>query len=203
MTDINDVDGANGSATTQANGQDTTSDAQGVKDPNAVLAKNKELLSSLQKEKQSKIELMQKMKEIEQSKLQAEGKKDELIAQLQADLRQTQGDYNKTKAKYALKTVKSQVALKAKELGCIDTEMLTKAMNLEGLQVNIVDDDFNVDESNLMQELETVRKQKSYLFKQPGPEIRDGTPNTNIAKTGPVDYSKLTTAQIIEMAKKL
>jgi hypothetical protein len=203
MSDINKDLVVDDTTSNQADGQNTENSVQSVKDPEAVLAKNRELLSNLQKEKQSKAELMQRIKEIEQSKLQAEGKKDELIAQLQADIREANGNYNKTKAKYALKTVKSQIALKAKELGCIDTEMLTKAMNLEGLQVNIVDDDFNVDEANLMTELDAVRKQKAYLFKQPGPEFRDSTPNTNIAKTGPVDFSKMTTAQIIEMSKKM
>lgn len=203
MTDINSADGINGSTATVSNGQLETIHDSTIKDANAVLAKNKELLGLMQKEKQTKNELLQKIQEIEREKLQAEGKKDELITQLNADLKKTKSEYNQTKAKYAMKAVTSQVAAKARELGCIDTEMLTKAMNLENLQVTIVDDDFNVDEAGLMSALDEVKKTKTYLFNKAGPVINDTTPGTNIAKTSEPDFTKMTTKEIMELAKKM
>lgn len=203
MTDITTVGSSNGTTDIQANGQTPGVNDVQVKDPNAVLAKNKELLELIRKEKQSKLEMAQKLQEIEQAKLQAEGKKDELIAQLQSQMKQIQTDFNKTKATYAFTSVKNQAASKAKELGCVDTDLLLKAMDLDSLQVNVVDDSFNVDIESLTTQLEQVRKAKPFLFKQAGPVIKDGIPSTQtMQKTGEVDFSKMTTQQLIDYAKK-
>lgn len=203
MTDITNVSGSNGAIDNGANGTAANTNGVDVKDPSAVLAKNKELLELIRKEKQSKVEMQQKLQEIEQAKMQAEGKKDELITQLQAQMKQIQTDFNKTKATYAFTSVKNQAALKAKELGCIDTDLLLKAMDLDSLQVNVVDDSFNVDHESLTTQLEQVRKTKPFLFKQAGPTIKDGVPSTqSMQKTGEVDFNKMTTAQLIEYAKK-
>lgn len=203
MTDITTVSSSNGTTDNSANGAAANTNGVDVKDPSAVLAKNKELLELIRKEKQSKVEMQQKLQEIEQAKLQAEGKKDELITQLQAQMKQIQTEFNKTKATYAFTSVKNQAALKAKELGCIDTDLLLKAMDLDSLQVNVVDDSFNVDHESLTTQLEQVRKTKPFLFKQAGPTIKDGVPSTqSMQKTGEVDFNKMTTAQLIEYAKK-
>lgn len=204
MTDVNTESTTNGTDSKQANGHaDSINDTVSVKDPNAVLAKNRELLDLVRKEKQSKSELMQKIQEIEQAKLQAEGKKDELITQLQAQMRAAQAELKKTKATYALKSVKDQVKLKASTLGCVDTDLLARAMDLESLNVSMVDDEFNVDEENLTAQLESIRKQKPFLFKQAGPEIKDGLPGTQRMQAVGTDYSKMTIEQMREMAREL
>lgn len=204
MTDINTESSANGTDSSKPNGQDTNvNDVTGVKDPNAVLAKNQELLALIRKEKQSKSELVLKIQEIEQAKLLAEGKKDEYITQLQNQMKTVNADLKKTKATYALKTVKDQVKIKAGLFGCIDTDLLTKAMDLESLNVSMVDDDFNVDDENLTAQLEAMRKQKPHLFKQAGPEIKDGLPGSSKMQNVGIDYSSMTLAQMQELAGKM
>lgn len=204
MTDVNTESTTNGTDSTKANGHaDGINDTISVKDPNAVLAKNRELLDLVRKEKQSKSELMQKIQEIEQAKLQAEGKKDELITQLQNQMKAAQAELKKTKATYALKSVKDQVKLKASTLGCVDTDLLSRAMDLESLNVSMVDDEFNVDDENLTAQIESIRKQKPFLFKQAGPEIKDGLPGTQRMQAVGSDYSKMSIEQMREMAREL
>lgn len=204
MSEVTTDAKANGDLHSQANGQaDGINDTTSVKDPNAVLAKNKELLDLIRKEKQSKSELMAQLKEIEQQKLSAEGKKDELIKSLQDELRTVKKDYGSTKAKYASKAVIDQISIKASQMGCINTKDLTKLMDVNGLSVSVVDDDYVVDEAALTQELEKAKKERSYLFKQSGPEIRDGTPSNKVATNGAPDFSKMTTKEIIEYSKKI
>lgn len=204
MTDITTVSGANGATNTQANGQATDVNDIQVKNPEAVLAKNKELLELVKKEKQSKADMMQKLQELEQAKMQAEGKKDELIAQLQTQLKQKDVEVKTKTAKFAFKSVKEQTSRKAAEMGCIDPDLLLKAMDLDALKVDVVDEDtFSVDLETLTGQLEQVRKTKPYLFKQAGPQIKDGVPSKGeFNKASVADFTKMSTAEIIEYAKK-
>ena len=205
MSENISVSVSNGADHSQANGQvDSGSNAtESVKNPEAVLAKNKELVALLAKQNKEKQELLSRLQEKEQAQLQAEGKKDELIAILKKEKSEIAKMFAETKAKYAHKSVSSQVALKAKELGCVDTDLLTKAIDLETLQVSLVDDDYNVDGQGLMAKLEEIRKTKPFLFKQSGPQIRDGVPSGKVDNNQKVDFTKLSPKELIELARKM
>ena len=201
MTDINTASGSGGSTSVSSSG--TTDETSGQVGKNQVSYDSYQKALTEKKNAQAKMaELENKLKEFEQDKLQAQGKKDELIQSLQKQLKETTTDFSKTKANYAMKAVTAQVEKRAAEMGCVDSDLLTKAMNLESLKVSVVDDDFNVDGESLTTQLEMVRKSKPYLFKQAGPQIKDGVPNNQVQQNKPVDFTNMTTAQIVEWAKK-
>jgi membrane-bound lytic murein transglycosylase len=204
MTDITTGSSANGTVTTQSNGLATEVNDIQIKNPEGVLAKNKELIELVKKEKQAKADMAQRLQELEQAKMQAEGKKEELIAQLQSQIKQKEAELKTKTAKFAFKSVTEKASRKAAELGCINPELLLKALDLEQLKVSVVDEDsFDVDLDSLNGQLEQARKSMPYLFKQAGPQIKDGVPSAQgMQKTGEVDFSKMTTAQLIDYAKK-
>jgi seryl-tRNA synthetase len=204
MTDINtdSTGSATGSASTSgANGNGS---AATIKDPTAYESKQRELLAEVKKERDARKILETRMLELDQQKMQAEGKKDEVISQLNKQITDLRDAEKKKTSKYAFKVVKEKVAAKASSLGAIDTETLLKIVDLNALQVSVVDDDFEVDEDSITNTLETLRKEKPFLFKQAGPTIKDGTPNggsrTQVINGAP-DFTKMKTDEILDWAK--
>lgn len=129
------------------------------------------ILSDLKKERDKRRELESKFQELERQKLEAEGKKDELIQSYKKQL----DEYKNQVATSIKSKVEDQVAMKARDLGCVDTELLLKAVDLS--QVEVDSRSFKItDPESVTMMIEQVRKSKPYMFKQSGPEIRDGVP---------------------------
>lgn len=120
--------------------------------------------------------LEEKLNSLENEKLEAEGDKDKLIESLKNQLKDSRDKLTTKQKTYADKALRSQIELKAKEFGCIDTDVLYKTMDLDKLTIDLVNDDLQVDQDGLKDQLESLRKDKSYLFSASAPKIRDGNP---------------------------
>lgn len=155
------------------------------------------LLSEKKREQEKRRELESRLTSLEQEKLEAEGKKDDLIKALKAQVGDVTKKYNQATMTYAERLVQAQVSQKAKELGCIDTDLLTKAIDIGQLEVG---EDFSVDPNTLEQQLLSVRKSKPYLFKTEAPKIKDGVPSTKGAQSVKADLSKMTLAEMKKYA---
>lgn len=135
-----------------------------------------------------------KAKELEMKTLEAEGQKDKVIEQLKEELI----THKKTQAEMLRSKVRDQIAVKAAELGCVDPDLMLKAIDV---------DQFEVDPGTLritnaetlMQTLEGFRKQKPYLFRQAGPQVKDGVPATR--PNTKLDFGKMTKDELIAFAK--
>lgn len=137
----------------------------------------KRTLSEAKKFKSETAELRAKVEQYEQSQLEEQGKYRELNEKLRKEKEEIFRQKKELEASIANERIRSQVDTKARELGCIDTEMLMKAMDVEGLDVV---DGYKVSEQSLEMVLNEVKEKKPYLFSKPAPKIHDGTPNTTV-----------------------
>ncbi len=153
------------------------------------------ILSDLKKEREKRRELETKFQELERQKLEAEGKKDELIQNYKKQL-----DTYKQQITTSIKSkVEGQIEMKARELGCVDTELLLKSADVNSVEVD--NTSFKVtDPESVQMMIEQVRKSKPYLFKQAGPEIRDGIPSNN--KQPAKAFHEMTREELVAYANK-
>ena len=112
-------------------------------------------------------EIEKKFNSIHEEKLQNEGKKDELLEAYKQKI----NDYESKFSNFAFSTVANNVALEAKEMGCVDHDALIKLVDLSSLNVG---DNFAVDKDEVKTMLENVKKEKPYLFKKEAPKVHDG-----------------------------
>ena len=166
---------ANGQSDEQTNGelnnQESTTDA--VKNPDAVLKKNRELLAKLKEKSEAEQKLKEQLEQIEQDKLAQSGKKDELIDSLRKQIRERDEKLKTVTQTFAFKTVDQQVVDAARDMGCTKPEMIKKLADLSGVTVS---DDFSVDRDALKLALEKVKEDLPELFKKTPSAPRDGTP---------------------------
>lgn len=158
------------------------------------------ILGELKGERQKRRELEEKMQAIEAERLLESGKLKEYADTMKGRAEKLEQELRATKQNFAFNTVKSQIERKANELGCLDSDLLIKAIDLNKVQV---DDAFTVDSQSLTEVLEGVRKSKPFLFKQDGPKFKDATPASSGAVGGTKDLSKMSKTEILALAKSM
>ena len=119
---------------------------------------------SEKKSVQAKLAEMEAYKnQIEQEKLEAEGKWKEL-AQTNKKLAEEFKDKNfKLVKNVADKTIKSQFKSISEKLGCVDPELAYMACSFEDLEVS---EDFELDQLKLESKIQDLTKSKPHLFKK-------------------------------------
>ena len=153
-------------------------------------------LSEAKKYKTQYAEMQTKLEQYEREKMSAEGKKDEVIQRLTKEKEELYGSLTKTKQEFAYNQIRTQVELRAKEMGCVDTDALTKLVDFDGLDVV---DGYKVSPQSLEIVLTKAKQDKSYLFSKPAPKTYDGSPAVHTSNNGS-DINKL---DIKERAKLL
>lgn len=97
------------------------------------------LRKAVSREKRLKAELAEmqdRMSAIENSKLEAEGKKDELIEKLRKSLSDKDKQLKSTVGNFAYSSVRAQLASQAASMGCVDSNALSKLVDLDSLEVS-------------------------------------------------------------------
>lgn len=136
-----------------------------------------------------------KAKELEMKTLEAEGQKDKVIETLKGEL----DSYKKTQAEMLRSKVRDQVAVKAAELGCVDPDLMLKAIDVDQFEVDPGTLRITNSET-LTQTIEGFRKTKPYLFRQSGPSVKDSVPG-NKPVNATTDLSKMTRQELVAYAK--
>lgn len=165
----------NPNGVSEANGEQS----EEIKNPDAVLKKNRELLAKLKAEQDKAKSIQEKLDQIEQEKLAQAGKKDELIDSLKAKTKTLEEQYKQATQSFALKSVNAQVLDAARAMGCEKPEVVMKLADLSSVTVN---DDFSVDNDALKMALEKVKEEVPVLFKKVAAAPRDGVPNAGDTK---------------------
>ena len=151
----------------QVSDQDTsnsvTSEAETVKNPEAVLAKNRELLNEKKALATKIAELESLQKEAQNQKLEAEGRKDELIKSLREENKEIKSKLSKTQQSYNWTTVSNQIKEAAAGKGCKDPNALLKLLGSDDLNAIEVDENFNVNQEDLDRVLDKASKQFSNI----------------------------------------
>jgi hypothetical protein len=164
----------------EANGQKTAADhveleaKAEIKDPQAVLKKNQELLSKLKITKEKLDELEKKATEAEQEKLAQSGKHVEVIESLKKQLAVKDMELKQTTQNFAWKSVRQQVVEAARSMGAEDPDIVMQLADLKSVPVN---DDYSADADALKSVLEQVKARTPVLFKKQVAAPKDGTPN--------------------------
>lgn len=116
----------------------------------------------------------------EQAKLMAEGNKDELINKLKSDLQKLEKTHKETFNSFVYSSLDAQVREEAQKLGCIDPDALVKLADLS--QVEVDAKTFKADRTQLTEILESLKREKTYLFNKSGPKINTQGPGKFVEK---------------------
>jgi hypothetical protein len=122
------IETPNGSLTEEP----TASGGEGVKDPKAVLAKNQELLAKNKSIADKAKALEEELNRIKTEKLQAEGKKDELIDALKQQVSAS----TKKHQELGWNLISSQVAVEASKKGCVNVDTLMKVVDFGSASID-------------------------------------------------------------------
>jgi len=177
---------------------DATENTEEVKDPKAVLKKNRELLAQMADTKKKLAEYQEKLDLIEQDQLAQAGKKDELIENLKKQVREREERLKTTTQTFALKSVNQQMLDAARAKGCENPDLVLRLADLSSVPVS---DDFTVDTDALDAVLESVKEEAPMLFAKKAPAApRDGTPTTT--NLGPKPLSQMSAQELADLYTK-
>lgn len=181
-------DGANGA---DANNQNNNNTEQ-VKNPEAVLAKNKELLASNAAMKAKLKEFEDAKAAAEQEKLVASGKFDDVIAALRKENAELKEAHKGDVQNFGKQSIRRQMEDVARAMGADKPEVVLKLAETSGISV---DEKFNVDKDAVAAAIAKVKEEVPSLFKKQVPLPKDGTPG-NGGKWTVGDLAKMDSNQL-------
>lgn len=177
----------------QTNSQDTATPSR---EDVVAYETHKRLLGEKKKVQSQLAELEAKYNSLNEERLSAEGKKDELLEAYKKRISEMEGKVNE----FAYSSVSNAVRMKAKEMGCVDDDALVKLVDLSTLSVG---EGFSVDQEEVKTMLESLKKEKSYLFKPLNPNVNNSVPNANPnVDGGKIDFSKMSKEELVAYGKK-
>lgn len=141
----------------------------------------------------------EKLTAAEHEKLQAEGKKDELIANLKRDNEKLGKTHKEMLQSVVSSRLDDQLQTEAARLGCVDVEAVSKLVDLSDVEVD--SKTFKADKAKLTEILEDLKKSKPYLFNKAGTKINGKLPSGG--KTPEVKGKKLSELTKDELWAKL
>ena len=158
-------------------------------------------LSEAKRVKAERDELRERAALLEQQKLESEGNKDELINTLKKQLAEKEKRYKDSVGNYAYQSVKSQIESEAAKLGCVDTDALSKLVNLDVLDID--ETTFRAEAEQVKLLIDEVKNQRPYLFSKAGPKLDPHVPRTGDLRTTPLDPLKMSKDELIASIKAL
>lgn len=150
-------------------------------------------------------ELKERLDAIENQKLQAEGKKDEVISNLQNKIAELNSGLQKKDQVFGWSVVENKLKQNALEAGCTDLNAFMSLVPNEELDTIKLDEKYNVDIDSVSGVVSRVKdKYKTLnLFGKPTPNISDKAPNSGFNQVPGKDRSKMSTEELIEEYKRL
>jgi len=199
MSDESMVGGANAEASGAQGGANSKDTTKQTTNPDLERA-----LKDLHKYKSQVKEYESKFSELEQGKLLAEGKKDELISTLQKQLNELKSKSSEMQKTYAWDKVQGWLKTKAATSGIIGeggaVDKFVSLVDFKGKNPFRDDATFQLEETVLTQVFEDARKEMPYFFGKPSPSVKDVVPNGGAIEGG-VDFSKMSLDQMKEWAR--
>ena len=162
--------------TTEGSADDGKKDTVSYDSYSKLLGEKKKLQSEF-------AEMRSKIDEIEQAKLEAEGKVKEALEN-QKKLTENYKSKNIEIVKnVSNKAVRSQFMREAEKLGCIDADLAMKACSFDDLDIT---DDFEFDNQKLVAKISELTKNKPHLFKKDFKLPADLHPNNQAIASKPL-----------------
>jgi hypothetical protein len=135
----------------------------------------KRTLDEAKKTKATLKEMQEQLSKINEEKLLAEGKKDELLKAKEKELSEIKSRLERERAESIITRVQSRIAEVATKLGAYDSSDVIKNISLKDLNL---DDEGNFEQAVLESKVDALKKQKNYLFKKENSQVIDGNPVT-------------------------
>lgn len=162
-----------------------------VRDAEAVLRKNQELLTNISKIKKENQELLDKLNASQQEKLQAEGKKDELIDHYKKENDVLKGNLNSAVGGFVDRIVNEAFENKARNLG-VEKEYVTILYNefsgskefRDPVLESVDKETFKVDKGSFDSYFVKAKEKYPKLFEKKKAHIDDLTPSNDKPKPG-------------------
>ncbi len=175
-----------------------------VVNPESVLAKNRELLGKQRELKDRLAELESQKALMEQSKLEAAGKKDELIESLRKSYREEQEARKKERNGYAYSVVSSKIKEEAAVQGCVDGNAFIKLLDKDDFNALEIGDNYDVNGEDLKRLVESKRDALHFLFRKNVPPTSDVAPGrVENYETKPRDAAELSDEELEAQIRKL
>lgn len=161
------------------------------------------VLDEKKRVQESAMKAHQTIERLQQEKLSAEGKKDELISVLQEKVNGLETKIEKTGKNYAWNTLTGAIKREAIKNGCTDADKLIKLMGDADLKSITIGEDFSIESESLKTVIEKNKKENFFLFKDSNKKIANGTPNNtnNFSENKELDLSKLSIDELKELHK--
>lgn len=196
--------------TDQASGQTQQTSGEALEDKvsyesfQKVLGEKKKTQARLAENQQELEAIKEQLEAMNQDKLQAEGKKDELIKSLQSKVQELSGQVKEKDSQYGWTLVQSKLKEEALKQGCkrADVFMNLLVAEKDELATVRVGENFEVDSESVKSLVERAKEkyQDIGLFGQPTPAVHDAVPNSEKPKK---DLSQMSTNELKNMYKNL
>jgi uncharacterized protein YjbJ (UPF0337 family) len=179
----------------QTSEQQTTKDNVAYDTHRKLLGEKKQVQSQLQ-------EAMTRLETLEQEKLSAEGKKDELITTVQKKLTEANDKLKKVVGAFQYRAVSNKFVEKARAEGCLKPEKLMQLADLSQIEVD-VDNDFSVSDESVSSIIEGLKKEVPFFFQKNNITVIDQVPGNINSQVGPQDLTKKSMDELMALAKTL
>jgi hypothetical protein len=157
------------------------------------------LLGEKKKLQQEMLETKARLDQYEQEKLEHEGKLKEALENAKKSAQSERDRGLKTFKAASELLVKNQINSLASQYGCIDNEILVKALDFEDLEIT---EDLQFDSEKLKFKIEDLTKKKPYLFKKDFKLPQDVTPSNGQIPSKPLhELSEAEIKQLLKTAK--
>lgn len=131
-------------------------------------------------EKDRADKLALELEDARQAKLEAEGNLAESNERLKKQVEELSRSKKQLAGNFAYNSLVSQVEAEAAKLGCVDTDALSKLMNLKDVEIDM--ETFRADQEELKAMIEEQKKNRPYLFNKQGPKINNSNPSAEFVQ---------------------
>lgn len=194
-TNVTSGDAENAQGAVSGNGQDV--EAGGQHNVDGLLKHKEKLLGENKKLKSEMARLRELAEAAQQEKLQAEGKKDELIAALKREKEELSKKVVGTHSAFAMRVISGELKAEAAKQGCVALDDFVRLVDLNDIEV---DENYNPDPEKVKTLVQDALKSKPYLFSKSGPKVNTSLPNGVVPDPPKEDLSKLSAQQLLELA---
>lgn len=194
-TNVTSGDAENAQSAASGNGQDV--EAGGQHNVDGLLKHKEKLLGENKKLKSEMARLRELADAAQQEKLQAEGKKDELIAALKREKEELSKKVVGTHSAFAMRVISGELKAEAAKQGCVALEDFVRLVDVNDIEV---DENYNPDPEKVKTLVQDALKSKPYLFSKSGPKVNASLPNGVVPDPQKEDLSKFSAQQLLELA---
>lgn len=140
-----------------------------------------------------------RLQELEEQKLSAEGKKDELIDTYKSQLDDYKNKLQATHRDFAWRTLQKEFDKEASRQNCINSQKLLKLIDKDDLATIEIGEDFSVNTESLVSIIEKSKKENPFLFDPNNVKAAAiGTPQIKPKENKDNDIKKLSMKELEE-----